>query len=65
VAAAVITLRRDLPTRYGILAKGLEVQVRLVRNETAMICIDPPGPHIGLCHFVLASTNTLTAAAPP
>jgi hypothetical protein len=55
----VITLRRDLPTRYGILTKGLEVQVRLIRNETAMICIDPPGKHKGLCHHVLAPLSIL------
>jgi hypothetical protein len=53
------TLRRDLPTRWGILAKGLEVQYEPVRNGAVMICIDPRGKHLGTCHRVLSSGNIL------
>jgi hypothetical protein len=56
------TLRRDLPTRWGILAKGLEVQYEPVRNGAVMICIDPRGKHLGQCHRVLASTNILESS---
>lgn len=72
---ATTTLLRDIPTPLGTIARGTDVEILGKRDPRraqspitvimksklphAVICIDPPGKHLGRCHNVRVSVALL------